>query len=605
MQKQINTGQQHEVAMLNRRMAELGRERERVEAELRSALQARTGRVLQLETKLREVAYRRPGERGLPRPAVMDSSMQLEAGSCLMELRVERLTLTPAGRGKVGDAGVFLTWIFYNQDMHFTPVVHCSGVNLRFACSSLYKLQLDSALVHYLAQDLVTIEVQGTDGGSECHKLGAATISCKEILDYPSNRLHGTVEVTGLGTLVYWFRADGALQEFLQTRGDEETEREAEREVERVGEEEQEASGAGDQSIVAGSPDICEPSVTVKPRRGPAAVSTPVRRRLAAHAAPAPAPAPAAGRHPRGASPRVAVISDTEATESEGSPERSARRPPVSRARSEADMGRAPPRPAARRQLSSRGGGGDASPPRRTTPAQAQAAALATAAAAAAHDRAQRQRRKSSARSEAETPRRPPRRESGGTRVERRESGRVGIERQESAREVKDRRRSGLAGDDEQRSPKPRPVGARLIRSGPAEPAPDRNTEPNGERPAERNGERDAGRGAERGTKRRPDPTPQPTQPPRPPPRTTGYATYTESSASEASSLEGLGRAETPPTQQQQREGHQQQQQQQQQLKGQQQQQQQQQHKQQPIRGRQLQGRCQSKAVFITHIMVG
>ncbi|KAF0292854.1 Protein fantom [Amphibalanus amphitrite] len=439
VQKQINAGQRQELALLSTRVKELGAERERAEAELRAALQARTGRVLQLETRLRELAYCAPGQPGPPRLAPLDASMQLEPGTCLLELHVERLALDVAGRARVGHEGVFLTWIFYNQDMHFTPVVHADrgGSELRFACSSLYKVLLDSALIHYLSQDLVTIEVQGTEGGSECHQLGSTTISCRELLEYPRNRLHGTAEVDGLGTLAYWFRCDGgALEHYLQTRGDG-MERGLERNTEERGD-----SGAGNQTIMAGSPDICEPSAAVKQGKGPAAVSTPVRRRLAARADPALlAPPGGGGRRSKRPSPRVVTASDTEVTESEYSPERTPRGPPASRARSEADMGRVPPRPAARRQPAARGGGGgggDASPPRRAAPAQS---------------RGQQRRRESD--------------------------------------------------------------------SGPARPS-----------EAEE---------AQRG----------PQQAPRPPPRSTGYATYTESSASEASSLEELGRPETPPRREQ------------------------------------------------------
>ncbi|XP_043220639.1 protein fantom-like [Amphibalanus amphitrite] len=584
VQKQINAGQRQELALLSTRVKELGAERERAEAELRAALQARTGRVLQLETRLRELAYRAPGQPGPPRLAPLDASMQLEPGTCLLELHVERLALDVAGRARVGHEGVFLTWIFYNQDMHFTPVVHADrgGSELRFACSSLYKVLLDSALIHYLSQDLVTIEVQGTEGGSECHQLGSTTISCRELLEYPRNRLHGTAEVDGLGTLAYWFRSDGgALEHYLQTRGDG-----MERGLERSAEDRAD-SGAGDQTIMAGSPDICEPSAAVKQGKGPAAVSTPVRRRLATRADPALlAPPGGGGRRSKRPSPRVVTASDTEVTEYEYSPERTPRGPPASRARSEADMGRVPPRPAARRQPAARGGGGgggDASPPRRAAPAQS---------------RGQQRRRESDVREETETPRRPSRkerRESGGV-VGRRESVRGHAERRQSVREAQrresvrgdthrresvtdsierrksfreterrditsdighrdrdvgtvretdrrqsvretDRRRSIRAETDHQvptrdvkeprvsgqtrPSAEPRPVGARVIQSGPARPS-----------EAEE---------AQRG----------PQQAPRPPPRSTGYATYTESSASEASSLEELGRPETPPRREQ------------------------------------------------------
>ncbi|XP_037084993.1 uncharacterized protein LOC119105639 [Pollicipes pollicipes] len=173
--------------------------------------------------------------------------MQLEPGCCLFELHVQLLTLTAEARRQLGEAGVFLTWMFYNQDIHYTPVMRG---DLNFDCSSLYKLFVDRALIQYLANEHVTLEVHRTEGEADCRQLGTAALSCREILQYPSNRLHGTAELAGLGTLVYWFRADGPLQEFLQRAPPADDARRMDGDAGRGGD------GAGDQTIVAGSPDI-------------------------------------------------------------------------------------------------------------------------------------------------------------------------------------------------------------------------------------------------------------------------------------------------------------------------------------------------------------
>ena len=67
--------------------------------------------------------------------------------------------------------------------------------------------------------DFLKVELHLVTEGQDCHPIGQSTIRLNEVLDYPSNKLHGSVVVYAsatqknqpaktnmLGTLEYWFK---------------------------------------------------------------------------------------------------------------------------------------------------------------------------------------------------------------------------------------------------------------------------------------------------------------------------------------------------------------------------------------------------------------
>ncbi|PSN43477.1 hypothetical protein C0J52_03221 [Blattella germanica] len=102
--------------------------------------------------------------------------------------------------------GLFLTWIFYNQDVAYTPVKKIE-----------YDIEFDSSSVY---RGECTVEVHMTvDDASE--PIGKGKIDFSELLEFPQNKIHTSVSVFGInkqqptaffGVIQCWYRLSCSVQ---------------------------------------------------------------------------------------------------------------------------------------------------------------------------------------------------------------------------------------------------------------------------------------------------------------------------------------------------------------------------------------------------------
>lgn len=107
---------------------------------------------------------------------------------------------------------LFATWTFYDHDIQYTPMT--LGPEAKFDSSSYYKVKLDDAFLDFLLEHQVQVDLHLVVA-NDCKHIAGAEIKLSEVLDYPTNKLHGSAILTGvsgrtqgktMGTVDFWFK---------------------------------------------------------------------------------------------------------------------------------------------------------------------------------------------------------------------------------------------------------------------------------------------------------------------------------------------------------------------------------------------------------------
>jgi hypothetical protein len=197
-------------------------------------------RIHKLEMQLRDNTYGLQNSLSNSMKAAenLNKSMatSVQSGQSLFEIHVQKVNLTKEcvlGLG-LNQPKIFATWTFYEHDMQYTPVA--LGPQAVLDCSAYYKVKLDDALLDFLMDSSVQVEIQlvTENKQQECKTIGLAQLKLNEVVHYPSNKLHGSVLLHGnpsasmtkeppvIGSLDYWFKlhtaATSRIQEWLDHR---------------------------------------------------------------------------------------------------------------------------------------------------------------------------------------------------------------------------------------------------------------------------------------------------------------------------------------------------------------------------------------------------
>ena len=142
------------------------------------------------------------------------TTINAASGQSLFEINIQKISLNQDFLMLIGlsEPRVFLSWVFYNNDQSYTPVLQ--GPMVVFNSSSYYKVKLDDSFLDFLMESDVMFQVHLAIK-NECQTFAAAWIKFSEILDYPQNKLHGKASLLGVkgsskeksvGSLYYWFK---------------------------------------------------------------------------------------------------------------------------------------------------------------------------------------------------------------------------------------------------------------------------------------------------------------------------------------------------------------------------------------------------------------
>ena len=131
----------------------------------------------------------------------------------------------------VTEPKVFAAWSFYDHHMQYTPMAF--GPEAVFDSSAYYKVSLATSFEIALRNEMTTFQIRlddsfldyVSDGASavqfdihhvvsnDCALFATANISLSEVIDYPTNKLHGSVMLHSakskdriVGTMDYWFK---------------------------------------------------------------------------------------------------------------------------------------------------------------------------------------------------------------------------------------------------------------------------------------------------------------------------------------------------------------------------------------------------------------
>ncbi len=146
------------------------------------------------------------------------TSVHNASGQSLFEIHIQKVTLTQEALLSLGvpQPKLFAAWSFYDHQMQYTPMA--LGPEAVFDSSAFYKVRLDDSFLDYVSSS-------SADGGSaiqfdvhhvvsnDCELFGAASVSLAEIIEFPTNKLHGSVMLYSaknkdrvVGTMDYWFK---------------------------------------------------------------------------------------------------------------------------------------------------------------------------------------------------------------------------------------------------------------------------------------------------------------------------------------------------------------------------------------------------------------
>ncbi|CAB4065012.1 RPGRIP1L [Lepeophtheirus salmonis] len=229
IQVQYVDTQKKEIESLHKRITGVKSEYLSQISEFKKLLDMRANRILKLENQIRENAYvsvrsNHRQKSGAQCSSFMSSnevSLHTPSGQSLFEIHISKVSLIPNAVTAINDEhlNIFATWCFYDNEMQYSPVIQ--GPEASLDCSSYYKVKLKDEFLEYLKEGYMVVEIHlATDDESDkensCRTIASARINLSQVLEYPSNKLHGSVMVYStsgvretsniLGTLDFWFK---------------------------------------------------------------------------------------------------------------------------------------------------------------------------------------------------------------------------------------------------------------------------------------------------------------------------------------------------------------------------------------------------------------
>ena len=223
VQSNISDERKQKIDEINLRLKQLKGEYQGQMEEYKKFLEKKDNKIRNLEDQLREAAlgsFQKSYNKGNTElPAA--NALHMHSGQVLFEIHVQTVSLTQEAIIHLGlvEPKLFLAWVFYAQDMQYTPIVQ--GPEANFDASALYKIKMDGSFLDYLYDGETKLELFMALG-DDCKKIGSAMIKTAEVLDYPGNRLHGCVTVNGvqskpIGKLSYWFKLHASAEDNIRS----------------------------------------------------------------------------------------------------------------------------------------------------------------------------------------------------------------------------------------------------------------------------------------------------------------------------------------------------------------------------------------------------
>ncbi|TRY74599.1 hypothetical protein TCAL_00595 [Tigriopus californicus] len=220
VQGEINGEQKNEINALQTRLQQVKAEYQSQMLEYKKLLEMRANRIQKLENQLRESAYgnlqKNLSKAGHESGSVLgkDTSVHIASGQSLFEIHIQKVHLTQETLVFLGltEPKLFATWAFYDHDLQYTPMG--MGPEAVFDSSSYYKIKLDDSLLDYISEHCVQMDLHLVVA-HDCRHIGQTMVKLGEVLEYPTNKLHGSTILYGvgeankqrvIGTLDYWFK---------------------------------------------------------------------------------------------------------------------------------------------------------------------------------------------------------------------------------------------------------------------------------------------------------------------------------------------------------------------------------------------------------------
>ena len=231
VQININNEQKKEISILQKRLGASKQFFQDQISEYQKLLEVRASKIQKLENNLREISLgtlqKTWNSSHVETGQIHGSGATVHAasGQSLFEINIQKVSLhenilTMLG---VAEPKVFLSWLFYDSDQSYSPVLQ--GPTAVFNSSSYYKVQLDDSFLEFLMDIDVMFQVHVAIK-NDSQTIGVAAIRFSEILDYPQNKLHGTISLVGIkgsskdltvGSLDYWFKLHTHDNEKIKT----------------------------------------------------------------------------------------------------------------------------------------------------------------------------------------------------------------------------------------------------------------------------------------------------------------------------------------------------------------------------------------------------
>ncbi|KAG1692944.1 Protein fantom [Nymphon striatum] len=216
LQHRINCDYQAEVETINQQKKQLQLEFETRIQEYAKLLDIRAARIQKLEFQLKDIAY---GTKQYPiTDAInnyeMNETIQLERGQNIFELHLDKVSLSSEVLHILQDKepSTFLTWAFYDYQLHTTSVM--KGSRPEFNCTTQYIIRADDSFLEYLFKIKTTVELHVATG-VDYLTVGICHLDFRPLVDDTQTRYHGKAKIFSsektqenivMGMLEFWCR---------------------------------------------------------------------------------------------------------------------------------------------------------------------------------------------------------------------------------------------------------------------------------------------------------------------------------------------------------------------------------------------------------------
>ncbi|XP_021913446.1 protein fantom-like isoform X3 [Zootermopsis nevadensis] len=222
VQYNLNSTYKKEVASLAQQLNQSEDDKTKEMDEMSKLLQMHTANISKLQNHLETS--------NLVHTAHDTRQLTVGMGEGLFEIHVDHLHLSPEALSRLVDQphdavylekdppSLFVTWVFYDQDVAYTPV-KAAVTNVEFDSSSVHRVTVNDEFLEYLKKEDCVVEVHmAVDDASET--VASGTFQFSELLISPQNKIHGTVPLTGtrsceaiigFGILQCWYQLSCSL----------------------------------------------------------------------------------------------------------------------------------------------------------------------------------------------------------------------------------------------------------------------------------------------------------------------------------------------------------------------------------------------------------